>query len=340
MYKKIIFRFTIFSIILFATLKLVAIYTFEYAPNYMATIWKLKSNISKNYDNSLPLNIIIGSSRTLSLNPKKIEILSNEKFINLSVPSAQIPYVYYTLKRIIDRKVKINSIYIDIPASNNMGYRESGGAFNQNFIRYFITKNELSEYKKYNKYSLESYKNTRKFGKEYVNKDLGFLIKGYIFKRNKNELDKNRLVKDLGYTLMGDPKRKSNKEESLKYRKIVFQVASRKVPEIQKIYLKKIIQLLSNSNVKYKFFFSPYPTVSTKLDNLGLGNYIELLRIIPRNNIDLKSLLLDEKFFIDGSHPNLKGSDINNRYFVQEILGKDLNEHFNLFVVSLRGNEK
>lgn len=322
------------TVLLMTTLlKLFTINIFEFIPNKMATNWKLKSSISSNYSDKLPKNIIIGSSRTLALHPTKIKSLAKKEFINLSVPSAEISYVYYTLKRIIDKNIKINSVYIEIPASNNMS-----SGFNDHFIRNFVSKDELQEYSKYNEHSLDRYHNTRKYSKDYVNKDLNFFVKGlikYTILDHSNDLYNNKLLKNGGYTLIGDPKRKASTKEALSYRRIVEKVTASSVPTAKKVYLKKILNLLSKHDISYKFFFSPYPKASKQIKNLGLGNYVKLLYTIPNNNINTNVLILNDDLFIDGSHANLKGSEMFNKYFVQNILGIDLKKKFSTYEISL-----
>jgi hypothetical protein len=307
----------------------------------MKTIWNLKSEWSLKFSNEYPKNIIIGSSRTLALNPNIIYKSTHKKFLNLSLPSAQIPYVYYTIKRLFDSNIKIKTIYIDIPASNNMHNGELlKGAFNQNFIRYFLTKNELKEYSIYNKYALEHYNNTRFYGKDFVNKDLSKLLIGNmrnIVGGDKNLQDIETLTNNYGYALIGNKNRSSNNKEAIKYREIVNTKTNRfNIPTIQLIYMENLLTLLKkNNNIKYKFFFSPYPNISSNYDNLGMGNYIKLLSMIPKENIHTNILLLDSKYFSDGSHPNLKGSTIFNEYFIQEVLGIPLKKPFDLFYLKI-----
>lgn len=330
MYKKIVLKFIFFSFLCFLIIKSFAIYAYPYVQSPLKTSWQTKSKMSKNFKKYYNNYVIIGSSRALALNPRRIEDKTEMKFLNLSIASAKIPYVYYTLQRLIKSGAKIDGIYIDIPASNNMKASLKGVFGEKSFLSY----EEVLDLSLYYPNAIEYYEQTRTFGKNYVDENLYKIFKDYIkynLGKNENRSFSKKLIKKRGHRIFGDGK--CTKEQALKYRKIVFEITQRAVLATQKQYLRRIINLLEKEKINFKFFFSAYPSESKKIFNLGIGNYIDLLELIPKEHRKDRVLILDESLFNDGSHVNLEGSKKFTDYFIQEVLEVDLNEQYETFLI-------
>ena len=247
--KKKVNSFLLLSIMLFTIMLAILYIGQNLLYDRERCIWNFKTNIIDNYEYYNYENIIIGSSRAFALDPRRVETLTGKSYINLSTGGSEVTYVYYALKRILDKGVNIKNVYINIPPNNNIK-TSLDTSYGERFIRWFVTKREASELDKYKKGTLDKYNNTRFLGDEYIYSDFFDLfkkIKMYILTNVTYTNMTNTLKESKGFFVTGKNDeldfKKVNKtcavKSLLKYRLKIKDLTLNNASEINITYTKK-----------------------------------------------------------------------------------------------------
>ena len=291
-------------------------------------IWTTKTNLTNSINPNNYDYIIVGSSKTLALNPEYISKKTDLKGINLSVGGATILYHYYTIKRLIDRNQTLPKIFINlVPNQFDHNSMENTYFYNQKLCRWFIDDDEAQEV---NKYISSFYNDCQiiKDNKFIMYSDLSLLRSLYTdiryYRRygdTATDLLKYELNNNKGFYLFGEEPVFSHK---VKYAHNTFlntnkSLSKNGIHSSSKIYFNKLLKLLKENNINYTFFFSPFYTEQSEYVDLDFGESMYLFNQIDNKNIIKNVLLLGGINFTDSQHLNYKGSAIYNDWFVENI---------------------
>ncbi|MFC4322598.1 DUF1574 family protein [Litchfieldia salsa] len=297
--------------------------------------WEAKDRMIDNIHDYNYDYLILGTSRTLALNPLYLEEKYQTKTINLSVGGATAPSTYYFLERLLEKKIKPKKIYIELNPMNMSSFdTDVNTTLGERFIRFVAEKDEIRELANYEEAALTKYKNIHSFPfNDYFYKTNKMMIDG-MFKRFDDKISDDKMTQTLltnkGFFLFGkdtldfsEINRTIRRQDSINYGNFISKYTQEEVPLLTKIYFEKLLSTLENSNIDYYFFFSPMPEGRAVIEDLSFGKMSELYNQIDPDKISSSILLLDEQYFSDPSHVNYYGSIIYNDYFNECIINNE-----------------
>ena len=285
--------------------------------------------------------IIIGSSKTLAINPKIIEDNIGLKGINLSMGGCNIICEYYTLKNIIKNNIKVPKLYINIIPEQLSKYSiYSYRKYGQKYLRYYFNENEAKEINNYLPNFYDFYTEVNKINYR-INSD-SFYIKSmliefeYLIKYGKtaSKLLYSELNKTKGFYLFSEPvfSDKVNTEfNSNNYININHKL-NENLPEVSELYFNKLLELLKNNSIDYKFFFSPFQVHMAEYSNLSFSKSMKLFGSLD-NKLIKHVLLQDKQYFVDESHLNYSGSLVYNDWFINRVLVNNGNKTYKEYLL-------
>ncbi|MBP3952649.1 DUF1574 family protein [Bacillus suaedae] len=311
--------------------------------------WKAKSSMIDNINTYSYDYLIIGTSRTLALNPSYLSRNYNTETVNLSVGGATAPSVYFFVERLLEQDIKPKKIYIELNPMNLTSHDTNvQTTLGERFIRFVAKKDEAIDLSTYDSSALEKYRRINSFPfNDYFYKDNGTLIEG-IRRRLNNRLSDGQMIEKLkdnkGFFLFGkdtldfsEINNQINTADAIHYGEYIHTYTTQEIPVLTQVYFKRLLEKLESSNIDYHFFFSPMPQGRKMIENLSFGKMTELYNQIDKDKITSSVLLLDEKYFSDPSHVNYRGSIKYNDYFNQCIVTADCT--FDTYELELEGSE-
>jgi len=323
--KWVLYTITL-GVFIFAAIYFSRLAIQNYSFDRARIIWDMKTNLISSINPNNYDYIIVGSSKTLALNPEYILNKTDLKGINLSVPGATILYHYYAIKRLIEENSTLPKIFINlVPYQLEKEAMEETYTGNKKLCRWFIKDKEALEV---NKYIQSFYNDCKKIkNKTFImysdssllrslNTEISYFIK---HRKTATNLLKHELNNNKGFYLVGEELVFSNKVKHIhnKFSNKNVLLAKNGVSPTSKIYFNKLMKLLKENKVEYTFFFSPFYSEQAKFTNLDFGQSIYLFNQIDNKSIMKNVLLLDGINFTDGQHLNHKGSIIYNDWFIK-----------------------
>lgn len=338
--KKWLLSSSITFLIAFLLINVFRYYAENYSFDLERIIWLKK----KDWQNTKKLSnydyVVIGSSKTLAVNPQQIYNTTKMNGINFSVGGATILYHYYTIKNLIEnnKNEKLPFFYINlIPYQLSEKSMLNNYLFNRKFIKFYSKKEDALEINKYINDFYSDYKaitniNYQMYSYYTLLKNIYIDLKYYYnFNSSASKLLNLELEKSNGFYLFAEPifsHKVNNQNGSFHNHNTQL---NDELPDVSYIYFNKLITLLERNNLKYKFFFSPYNERQKEFEQLNFANSLKLFKNINSKNIQNKVLLLKRKCFVDPQHLNFNCSKTYNDWFINKVLKKtnsaDINKY-------------
>ncbi len=265
--------------------------------------------VSKKVINSRPVFTLLSTTETLVLGHSQAECALNDSLIqgarNLAQGGEAYFYTYQKLRKLLPENPQVKTVYLSF--SNNQ--------IEKKMDEWTYDDQHLSNY--FPKYSgqmdAEDYKLLMQHNpKKVMAGELKALKNNltFILKNKKSYLDNNNWG---GYLYL-----KRNKIDSLlksNYKAFLKEETSSEMSEINLNYLKKIVSLCKESNVKLVFFRTPiHPKLFDSYDEKTFQN----IRIQQFNSIpflDFHDFKLDNDEYGDFNHLNFKGAATFSEHF-------------------------
>ncbi len=302
-------------------------------------VWDLKKSWA---EQSHKLDyVIIGSSRSLALDPSVIEKNTKLTGLNFSAGGAQLPYVYYQLQRLIKHST-IKHVYIElVPAQLTTSEYSLKMAFGERFIRYYADDEIIAElsqvfpevthfYRELSFIQRNSYPLTYMYDKLKVwHQGLGTdYIEGWIKTHH-------------GAYIFGPP------AFPMEQRTFAFDVPKNlrsfdnPISPVSEFYFDRLLELLEAKQIATTFFFSPISedrVASLQQTDHEYFNTQKLIFKMQQKGLQ-GQIVYPSKWFSDGFHLNYPGSLKFSEDFAECVINKVCEKVNMLSIESLTSNQ-
>ncbi len=303
------------------------------------TLWKAKSTALRGAASGAPDAVVLGSSKSLAIDPRIIRQRSGESVLNLSVPGGFYIYQYYAVKRLLESGTPPPRLYLSMgpwsdydPASPYLEFHE----------RYFLSLEEVVEVSQFNPAVLQRYRETRLLGPRFLDRripPLWTLPRVWAGQYSNNILRKS-VLENGGFFLFAEAGVRAfelgadgDGRPVYGFSHLIdgYEGCSQDYAGFHcwssscRHYFEKLLDMLEVSGVEYRFFFPPVSLAS--VDLLGVSwqsSNQDLLRRLAADDLENRVLVLSARHHSDRfCHPNSEGSRVFTNYFSEYVMARN-----------------